>query len=176
MRLFVGNGTRQHQTFTYVLPGISYKIHELPIPIGEQRAIPQDLTSEEMNAIIDQHKQYGMVEASKIDATKYFCGICYSSGSPIPTAKLNQLLRLNIGVLDEKGREIRKAAAVASSQVLTTSLAEIGGSEKMDGFEFTIQQENHEANDPADQVSEGLRVVTNPGKDGPRGKNRQRAA
>lgn len=120
MRLYVANCTNQHQDFIYRLP-------EAPgtrlqrIEIGQQTVLSGDLNQLQIDAIIEQHRPYGLVEVSEIDRTKAFIGLCYSVDRPIKVDKIRTAMEINTGVLNARGEQIRREAAVATSNTLEES-------------------------------------------------------
>jgi hypothetical protein len=88
------------------------------ISAGQQIQIFGDMQPEEVKSIIEQHEQYGFIEASRIKGQRDFVGLCYSVDTPVKLDYIKLAFDLNDKVLDERGQEIRKAAAIAADQYI----------------------------------------------------------
>jgi hypothetical protein len=88
------------------------------ISAGQQIQIFGDMQPEEVKSIIEQHEQYGFIEASRIKGQRDFVGLCYSVDAPVKLDYIKLAFDLNDKVLDERGQEIRKAAAIAADQYI----------------------------------------------------------
>jgi hypothetical protein len=159
MRLYISNTTKQNVDFFYrVLENPVARRQQ--IPIGGQIVISGDLSTPDVEYIIGQHRPYGMVSADELDRTKEFVGLCYSVDKPVTMIKIERTMRHNDAVLIKRGEEIRKEAAIASSNGLENSLVEQDRQESLRSFETTIVEENSEKRDTSDvkAISEGIRV------------------
>mgnify|MGYP000001756344 FL=1 len=117
MKLYVANSKKQNEHFHYRVIGSS-KLMNQHISAGQQIQIYGDLQPEEVRSIIEQHEQYGFIDASKIKAQRDFVGLCYSVDTPVKLDYIKLAFDLNDKVLDERGQEIRKAAAIAADQYI----------------------------------------------------------
>src|SRR5262245_53057907 len=123
MELYVGNVSKQIQMFAYrslERPGIITQV----IPIGGQiRISPNgmnaDLTTPEIDYIIEQHKIYGIMPVEELDTNKGpFNGLCYCLGKPISPDKLRRAMQKNEDSLQKLGKQMRQEAALAvNSQI-----------------------------------------------------------
>ena len=157
MHLFIANATRQNFHFVYRVPE-SNKLREQTIPIGGQVRIAGDLNQHEIEAIIGQHRKYGLVPVQEVDRTKAFVGLCYSIDKLISVDKLGRAMSHNNDVLVARGKEIRQHAAVASNNALEASLAETQLPEQLRSMDMEIIEENHDDRDETKPVAEGIRV------------------
>lgn len=112
MRLYIGNPTKQLQDFCYRTKQ-STGMRMQTIHIGTQIAVSGNLTAEDIDFIIEQHERYGMCRADETDHNKEYTGLIYSIDKPITSAKLTLVIEHNIETLVERGKEIRKEAAIA---------------------------------------------------------------
>ena len=156
-KLYIGNATRQFFDSHYRLPE-SKSTRVQKIRPGGQILISGDLNQSGIDSVIDQHLKYGLVRVSEIDRAKDFAAICYDVDRPIQVDKLRRAMDRRIDVLTAKGQEIRKNAAIASSNGLTASLEESGRPEGLRQFESTIVEDNP-GEDSISPVAEGVRVV-----------------
>lgn len=164
MDLYVANCTRQVHHFQYRMPE-SNKLLEQHIPIGGQiRVASGDLNSPAIDGIIAQHAPYGLVRVDDIIRGKSFHGLCYSIGKPIRADRIRGLMDQNNGVLVERGKELRKEAAVAANDILERSLADSGLPEQLRKTEVEVIEENPEKrpDDGIAPVAEGIRVEREP--------------
>lgn len=139
MQMFVANATRQVVTFLYRIPDSS-GVRAQDIPIGGQVQLSQDLPVEAVNAIVEQHQRYGMVEAAQAYRSKGFAGLCYSLGSPVKMDTIAQLIDHNTDKLVELGQKIRQESAVSANNVLDGDLRESGRPEVLRNFEASVTE------------------------------------
>jgi hypothetical protein len=123
--LFIANTTKRHHDFDYRIPE-NPKLIRQSIRAGEQVRIGGDLRSEDIQAIIDQHIQYGLISANDVKRSADFVGLCYSIGKPVPAANVMTAFEQNDGVLTKRGEEIRKAAAIAFDASVAASIPGVG--------------------------------------------------
>ena len=166
--LYIGNATKLNLDFQYCVDRGSAAQpcppRSQPIPPGTQVRISGDLTPEQIDNILRQHAKYGLVAATSIDQSRGFHGTCYSIGKPITGQRLVLLMRQNHAALIVRGQEIRQQSAVAQSNLLETALTEQGRPETLTQMDLTIQEEQHDPNNPEPQLSEGFRVVRGSGE------------
>ena len=165
MKLIIANCTQQNHDFLYRTIE-SKSVRMQPIPIGGQAVISGELTSEDIDYIISQHAQYGMVRVDEVDRTKPFIGLCYSIDKPIPVERLRIALAHNNSVLVERGRKIRQEAAIAVSDVLeqqTTGLQ---------ALEMSIVEQPKDGSEP--EINEGVRVSRTEAPTSPKEQPRRR--
>lgn len=115
--IYVANATNQNQDFQYRLPE-SAKLMAVMIPIGEQRKLPGVTTTPDIEAVIQHHSTYGMINVGEIDRTRHFAGLCYSLDKPVDMARVLYVMEHNNTVLDERGRQIRQEAAIATNNAI----------------------------------------------------------
>jgi hypothetical protein len=124
MKMYVGNCTRQPNDFQYRMPGEASSQRNQGGNLRVQRVealsylqLSGDLTSDEIDYIVAQHSTYGMVHVSEIDRTKPYFGLCWDT-KPINVPTLREAISHNQAVLEQRGREMRKEAAVALNNSL----------------------------------------------------------
>jgi hypothetical protein len=165
VRLFVGNASKQHVDFIYTVRDLSGQLHRRTqnIGVGEQVAISGELEQSQVDMIIQHHAPYGFVAVTEVDYVRDYMALCYSIGKPIPFEKLRELMINNTAILQLRGREIRKEAAVAGNEQLEASLAEAGRPERLNQLETSIVEENHDPRDETPPIAEGFRVIRGDG-------------
>ena len=158
MKLYIANCTKQVQVFSYRIIEKN-GVRTQTIPMGGQIALADDLTSNEVDDIIEQHAKYGLIDAAMVDRTKEFIGLCYSIDKIVPMTRLRSSLEHNDGVLVERGKQLQTEAALAVNQQIEHSLEEShvpGGlkdltvswaEERRDGAEPTINSGVHVSRD-----------------------------
>ena len=176
MKLWVGNATLQRFEFGYRLVGSTKRTRYIVIEPMSQGALPDDLTKEELDSVIEQHEPYGFVNTKALTAgttPKIQTKLVYSIDSPVGMVMLDHLFNLNKGILTEFGRELRKQAAVVSNDALNRAMenqrrqgldAEVGS------VELTVQQEelpNGGYRDEETPVGDGFVVTTEQDHDKP---------
>ncbi len=156
-KLYIGNATRQFFDFHYRLPeSPSSRVQR--IRPGGQVLLSGEVSQSGIDAVVEQHRKYGLVRVSEIDRSRDFAGLCYDVDRPIQVDRLRRAMDKHVAVLVDKGKEIRKNAAIASSNGLNASLEESGRPEGLRQFDSSIVEENP-AEDSVDPVAEGVRVV-----------------
>lgn len=173
--LYIGNATKQTLAFQYRIAR-DHPVREQLIPSGAQVRISGDLTPAQVDHIVRQHVDYGMVAASSIDQSKGFHGTCYSIGAHITQTRLMMLMTQNHGALVERGREIREQTAVAQNDLLEKTLIEQDRPERITQMEVTVQQENEDPKNDVPQFSEGFRVIRGSERPAPSTSKRRKAA
>lgn len=132
-RMFIGNLTNQIQEFSYRLPERRSPVR-ITIPIGAQTLLSGDLTTQDIEAIIEHQAPYGFTPVNEIDRTRGFVGMCWQLDKKIEVAKLKQGIGRNFQILDARGRQIRSEAAIA----ITDQMANNGA--PVTALEVTMQE------------------------------------
>jgi hypothetical protein len=159
--LYIGNISKQVVQFGYrspERPGVIYQT----IPIGGQiRVSPNgaivDLSTPEIEAIIGQHRTYGLVDVDDVDAKQSpFSGLCYSIGKPIAVERLRRAMLKKEEALKAHGSTLRKEAALAVNSQIEE---QIGAPLRQ--LEMSFQEEEPRSGyaDELDHVAEGVRVT-----------------
>lgn len=171
MHLYIANASRQVQNFMYRLPEHP-QVRQQTIPIGGQIKISGDLTQVEIDAIVKQHEIYGLIPVEDIALKGGFASLCYQVGKPISPVKIEMLAQRNTGVLQDRGREQRKNAAIVMTNQLGASVREHGvelGEVEVD----TIEDDNGRSRDrravTGDDRIEETTIVTREGRQPGRG-------
>lgn len=161
MDLYVANLTRQHHHFTFRSSSDS-KLMQVPIPIGQQQRVLKDATEAEIDAVVKQHAPYGMALASEVSKRKEFVGLCYSVDRKINVDAIMHGLEHNTDVLIDRGREIRRGAAVQSNNLIEKALEETnrknGIDVQLDELEVLINEADERGRESPDGLKEGIMV------------------
>jgi hypothetical protein len=163
--LYIGNVSKQVFQFCYRSPERPGVIVQT-IPIGGQiRISPNgqhiDLSTPEIDAVLEQHRAYGIVSVDDIDRLRGpFDGICYSIGKPISVEKLRRAMVRKEEALIEFGKEMRRAAALAVNSQIEE---QIGAPLRQ--LEMSFQEEEPKGGyaDELNHVAEGVRVTREAG-------------
>lgn len=159
--LYVGNVSKQIQQFLYRAlerPGIVMQT----IPIGGQiRVSPNgaktDLTTPEIDYIIEQHRTYGMMPVEEIDNKgSPFSGLCYSIGKQISPEKLRRGMLRKEEALNEFGKKLRQEAALAVNSQIEQ---QIGAPLRELEMSFTEEEPRGGYSEDTSHVAEGIRVT-----------------
>jgi len=159
--LYIGNVSKQIQMFAYRVPERQGVITQT-IPIGGQiRVAPNgvnvDLTSPEIESIINQHRMYGIRSADDLkESNSPFNGLIYSIGKAISVEKLQKAMRKKDDELKDFGAKIRQEAALAVNSQIEE---QIGA--PLRNLEMSFQEEEPRGgySDDLDHVAEGVRVT-----------------
>jgi hypothetical protein len=159
--LFIGNVSKQIQMFAYRVPERQGIITQT-IPIGTQirvapNGINTDLSPLEVDAIIAQHRVYGIRPAEDLkENSSPFNGLIYSIGKPITVEKLQKAMRKKDDELKEFGAKVRQEAALAVNSQIEE---QIGA--PLRNLEMSFQEEEPRGgySDDLDHIAEGVRVT-----------------
>lgn len=152
-RLYIANCTPQPNDFIYRLPETT-NFRMQRIEVYGQIVISSNLSTPDINAIIDQHRVYGMIDAAELPRAKPFVGLCYSVDTPVKLDKIMFTIEHNREVLEEQGKTLRQEAAVVVNHVLA-SQPELASDYQ--GVEITVTEQVTKNNPDAD-FYEGIRV------------------
>ncbi len=143
MRMYVANPTRQNQVVCYRLDinrdgelkdmsRTFQPARQQDIPPGRQVQLGSDFHIKQIEDIVDQLTVYGMIgvvdlpRIPKPDLANLRGGVVpyiFNLDSPVPASAIRQVLAHNEAVLIEDGRDRRKKAAVASSDIVQHTVA-----------------------------------------------------
>ena len=161
-RLFIANLGRQAHEFHYRVPadiGYSRQTQMRKIMPGEQAQIYSEAPLPVLEAIIDQHRQYGLIEASEVAKTKEFIGLCFSIDTPMNLDQLHYGADHNAGVLFDRGVKNREEAAMAVDRVFEHAFdeahhrGELRGSTTLKAVEVETLEDGEQP-----KFGEGIRV------------------
>src|SRR5262245_37330361 len=159
--LFVGNISKQIQMFAYRVPERAGIITQT-ITIGGQISVSPngmliDLSTMEIDAIINQHKMYGLVPIDDLSGSNSpFNGLVYSIGKPITAEKLHRAMRKKDEEVKKFGQKIRQEAALAVNSQIEE---QIGAPLRQ--LEMSFQEEEPRGGyaEDLDHAAEGVRVT-----------------
>lgn len=159
--LYIGNVSKQIFQFCYRSPDRPGVITQT-IPIGGQirispNGVHVDLSPPEIDAIIDQHRAYGIVAIEDVDRLRGpFDGICYSVGKQISVEKLRRAMVKKEEALKAFGQKMRQEAALAVNSQIEE---QIGAPLRQ--LEMSFQEEEPKGGyaDEVDHMAEGVRVT-----------------
>jgi len=163
--LFIGNVSKQIFQFAYrSLERQGVIVQTIPIG-GQIRVSPNgsrtDLTTPEIDAIVDQHRMYGMVPIEEIDHTKDpFSGLVYSIGKSMSAEKLLKAMRKKEEALKQFGQKMRQEAALAVNSQIEE---QIGAPLRNLEMSFAEEEPRGGYGDDADHLAEGVRVTRSEG-------------
>jgi hypothetical protein len=167
-KLFIANVTKQIYQFAYRAPERAGVVVQT-IPIGGQVLIAPngsdpDLTLQVIEAIIAQHRKYGLVAYSELKSVRGpFHGICYQIDKPFNEDQIRLAMLKNEDMLIALGVKIRQEAALAVNNQIE---AQIGA--PLRRLEMSVEEREPRDGYASDltHVSEGVRVAREPNKEG----------
>lgn len=119
MKLFIANTTKQRNIFTFRTLETG-RLRQIPIEHGSQMMV-LDGSTEEVEAVIQHHQIYGLVDSTKIDQSKAFVGLCYSVNKPVSAAVIEKTIRDNDVHLTRNAHNRRQASVAALDSTLRES-------------------------------------------------------
>lgn len=183
-KLFVANPTAQTTDFLYVVPdeapGGLYRAsapRRQIIRPGGQVQIAGDLVAGQIDAIIDQHRVFGMVKTDEVAARQRAGAVVplvYSIDKPISEAFLNALMTNNTTVLVEEGRQARELAAISVSNGIENDMEDQQMPGKLGKLEFEIVEDRTAKSDGEESVPQRIRVTREAEEGKPQPKPRSR--
>jgi hypothetical protein len=162
--LYIGNVTKQIQMFAYRVPERQGVITQT-IPIGGQiRVSPNgytvDLTTPEIDAILTQHKAYGILAVEELDSKGGpFSGLVYSIGKQLTADKLFKGMKRREEEINKFGQRIRQEAALAVNSQIEQ---QIGRPLRELDMSFEEEEPRGGYNDDLDHLAEGVKVTRKP--------------
>ena len=159
MQLNIGNSTKQDHDFTYRLPNNPSKIVVMPIPKGSQIDIKGE--REELESILDQHRQYGLIDVKEFDKDKKFSGLVFSFNGKIDMDKLAHAREHHNEVIDENANNIRKATTAASAASIEGEASAVDASVK--GVIFELEELPNDRADTKRLVKQKMTVEARTG-------------
>lgn len=165
-KLYIANAKVQTEEFTYRVPdgpAVPGQTRSGPrvqqIPTGKQVEISGDLSTAQVDAIIDQHRPYGLIGVDEVDRTRAYSGLVYSIDKPVSPARIQQLMGNNLDVLEERGRESRELAAVQTSNEIEETMQ----TERMPGalknLEMEVVEQRDQRSNGPEMIPERTRVT-----------------
>jgi hypothetical protein len=161
--LFVANATKLIQEIVYRLPETPSARRQTIRP-GEQVEL-RNLSLLDVETIIRQNIVYGWTDAAAVDRAKPYVGIVYAVDRPIVAGKIMSAIEHNIAVLNQRGKENRELAAVASNNLLEAQVEMMNNSHmnetqtKLNRMEMAIVEEDSRSKSA--ELSEVFRVDRN---------------
>jgi hypothetical protein len=157
--LYIANVTKQHYHFAYRALERQGAVYQ-PVPIGGQTRIAPtgrtDLTREEIDYIVDQHRRYGLISVDEVEAVQgSFSGYLYSVGEPVSADKMRRAMLKHEESLDKLGRQIRQEAAVSVVEQVERTLGA-----PLRTLDMSVEEVEPRGGYAADlsHISEGVRV------------------
>ena len=159
-QLYIANCMKQTYDFTYRVPGEDMhtlrKLNTVTIPPGTQARVHIEASLTVLDAIIEQHRNYGLVPLSEMVTTRGFVGICYSFDKPVPLDQLEYAIDHNNGVLFDRGTQQREAAAMVVDQALEATIGQTIG-QPLRAVEIEVAEDSD-----SPKLSSALRVSRDP--------------
>jgi hypothetical protein len=122
--LYVANCTRQPHDFLYRVPGedlaLLRRVQIQRLEPGQQQRIHSECALPILEAIVAQHRKYGLIPVAEVPNARDYVGLCYSFDRPVDFERLQYAVDHNEGVLQERGVQQREEAAIAVDQVIET--------------------------------------------------------
>lgn len=156
MDVFIGNTTKQILEFAYKLP--ERKLITQRVGVYKQVKLAVDCSQKDVDAVFDQWGKYGLIDVTEIESVrKDFEGYLISIGKPIASERLARAAHYREGVLIERGKELRKQAAIAMMNTIESETGQIAKNYEVSVAEeiprqgFTNPDDSH--------VAEGFRAT-----------------
>lgn len=173
--LYIANPTKQAKQFSYFpinpdnvehLVAHRHQAKFLPVPVGGQAKIA-DLEEIDLNFILKQHEQYGMIEATEVDRQRGRVDLIYSVDRPVPARAIEKAVHRNDTALAQLGKEVRQQAAVAGHQGLDQALEQYNTPTTLKALEVEVTEVARDQRDTSGEINEGVRVVSDPAEVAP---------
>jgi len=119
--LYVANLSNHRHVFLCQLPE-NRKLWKQPIGPFSQQRIAGDMSPEDIAAILDHHKRYGLVHWTEARKSRGFVGLCYSIDAPIRIETFFETKETNDTALNLRSEQIHEESAVAMIDKLSHDL------------------------------------------------------
>jgi hypothetical protein len=174
--MYIANVGKQKFLFSYRVPEKKATITQEIWP-GKQTALAPagyntEMSSEDIEAVIQQFTKYGMRDIDKIDEKHYdihgverpFGGLCFSF-KPITEAKIRKAVDKVERALVSRGREIREEAAVVANYEVENRMGD--GFQLRKGFNVTVEEVEPKQgfSDETTHILEDMHVTRSPSPD-----------
>jgi len=170
-KVYVANASPQNHEFQYRIPEVN-KTRKITIPQMKQVVLPDDMSAEQISAVVSQHEVYGFVSSDDVKngkTRKSHTRLVYSIDRPVSSLIIDALYQNNYKILDASGKDTRKTMAIAANNAVLQKLEEerqqSGIEADVSGFQITIQEEDQVSvrGEPlsSEQMAEGYIVQDN---------------
>lgn len=156
--LFIGNTTKQHHDFVFKMPETGRTISR-KIQAGTQEVVFRDSTDAVVNAVIDQHKKYGLVSETEAKKAKHFIGLLYSTEKPIKLGSLELAFHHNQEILEAQAEKNLEHIGQAAKESLD-AISRDGEGSGLPRLELEVVEQAKEGRDT--KVAKGVEM-TKPG-------------
>lgn len=143
-KLYVANTTKKRFAFEFRRPETGRMLMR-NIEAGAQLMV-LDTDNFEIDAIINHFGRYGMIDASKIDQSQAFIGLCYAIDKPVKHSVLVKALKDNDNHLDRAGHERRKVQLASTEDQLRRNKRETGNGYRGDLEVEVVEQPGPDSN------------------------------
>ena len=121
--LYIANLTNQPHEFHYRVPAddggsLTRRIQVQRIAPGNQQQIHMEAPLAVLEAIVDQHRKYGLKPIDEVARIKDYIGLAFQFDKPIKFDPMNYAVDHNRTVLEEMGNERREETALAVAEAL----------------------------------------------------------
>jgi len=121
MRMYVAYAGIQRHEFQYRLK--NGQMRQRSIELMSQTVLPDDLTQEDVNYIIDQKEMYGFISMDELKSKKLekprTC-LIYSIDRPVSALAIQTLYQMNQSLLVDEGVRNRQLMAIAANKAADT--------------------------------------------------------
>jgi len=109
-----------------------------------------------IDAIVNQHAIYGMMDVKKVK--KGFGGLCYAIDKPISVEAIESGFTQSDQEMIDRAQQARNATAAAADQILANKAQEMGLKQKS-GLEVEIVEDKKNAADNGEKFNQTIEVV-----------------
>lgn len=157
--LYVANCTKQIHDFVFRRPEAMNTSAPVSIPPGQQREIARNLSVQDVDYIINQHRAYGMRSEREALLERTFVGLCYSLDKPVTVNTLLERLTSNDAFLRENASEIRKGTAAAIADKLQSNIQQSGQPGQVERVEVEVVEQPKTGSSKTPELAEGVEVT-----------------
>lgn len=158
--LFVANTTKQRHVFLWKRPEMQNYARNT-IEAGQQIRIT-DLSTEDIDAIVQHHSLYGLKDARQLSRRKGFTGLCYSVDEEVKIDEMLATYDLNDHELARAAERRRRQEAAAISDNMASALNQMTGIDKEKLRPKTLETQVREVTDGTPAINEGTEVPSDP--------------
>ena len=156
--LYVGNNTKHRLVLHYRLHDFKPDQRSVPfmIPMGGQERVPHDLTSEDIDFVLEQWRHFKPIDMASMDRTKGAAEITYRIEKPITQASLEAGVEKNTAAAVDRSVKVFAENGVALATTIAKRAAEEGNA--LERVRLSVQ-EDFIGDKPKNVVARGVEVT-----------------
>lgn len=163
--LYIANVTKSRHEFMYTVPelddsnGRPMAAIRQPIDPGGQIRVSRELNPFQLESVINHHRQFGMICVDEVSRSRTYAPLVYQVDKPVTYEKIVEALHRNDMVLERRGEDMRRDAAIAVTNSIQRTMREEQIPGTLTNLEMSVDEEERgDRPDELHPVAHGVRV------------------